>query len=78
MFKNNPFKDNPLLSEYYERMVQVFSKTQQTTPEDAVELSNTDYSTFKVVDLKAAAKARGLKGYTRLKKSELIDLLNKN
>lgn len=31
-----------------------------------------------VVDLKAAAKAHGLKGYSRLRKDDLVKLLNKN
>ena len=76
MFKSNPFKENPILSEYYERMVQMFNNNQKAPTADTVETVITDYSTFKVVELKAEAKALGLKGYARLKKSELIDLLN--
>ena len=76
MFKSNPFKENPILSEYYERMVQMFNNNQKTRAPDTAESVITDYSTFKVVELKAEAKARGLKGYARLKKSELINLLN--
>ncbi len=34
-----------------------------------------DLNTLKVIELKAIAKERGLKGYTSLRKSELIDLL---
>jgi len=34
-----------------------------------------DLNTLKVVELKAIAKERGHKGYTSLRKSELIDLL---
>ena len=35
-----------------------------------------DMNTMKVVELKALAKKRGLKGYSRLRKAELIDLLD--
>ena len=37
--------------------------------------TDTDYSKMSVADLKAAAKEQGLKGYSKLKKAELIDLL---
>ena len=37
-----------------------------------------DYSSLKVVELKALAKNRGLKGYTGLKKAQLVELLNQN
>jgi len=36
-----------------------------------------DYSKMSVADLKAVAKEQGLKGYSKLKKAELIDLLQK-
>jgi hypothetical protein len=36
----------------------------------------TDLSTLKVTELKALAKEQGHKGYSTLKKTELIDLLN--
>ena len=69
------FKSNTWLNEYYDKMIQIFKSFQ-------IENNNTiespDYSTFKVTELKAEAKSRGFKGYTRLKKSELIDLLNEN
>ena len=35
-----------------------------------------DLSTLKVTELKALAKEQGHKGYSTLKKTELIDLLN--
>ena len=37
-----------------------------------------DLSKLKLVDLKAIAKEKGLKGYSGLRKAELIDLLNQN
>ena len=36
-----------------------------------------DYSTLKVSELKSLAKERGLKGYSSLKKAQLIELLSK-
>ena len=37
---------------------------------------STELSQLKVTELKKLAKQRGLKGYTALRKSELIDLLD--
>ena len=37
-----------------------------------------DYKNMKVVDLKALVKERGLRGYSRLKKAELIAFLQHN
>ena len=47
-------------------------KVEQTT----VHEETIDLSTLKVTELKALAKKRGLKGYSTLKKTALIDLLN--
>ena len=41
------------------------------TPED----TTSDISELKVTELKAIAKERGLKGYTGLRKAQLIELL---
>ena len=45
-------------------------------PPQAVQ-AGPDYSKMSVTDLKAAAKEQGLKGYSKLKKAELLDLLQK-
>ena len=37
-----------------------------------------DYNNMKVVELKALTKERGLRGYSRLKKAELITFLQNN
>jgi hypothetical protein len=44
------------------------------TPVKAVQ-TGPDYTSMSVADLKAAAKEQGLKGYSKMKKAELIDLL---
>jgi len=38
--------------------------------------ASTDYSIMKVAELKDLAKEKGIKGYYKLKKAELIDALN--
>lgn len=53
-----------------------FSAGKSATEKDVVEVAvSTDYSSMKVVELKAEAKARGFTGYSSLKKAELIKLL---
>jgi|TARA_R100000008_G_C3580205_1_gene167972 large subunit ribosomal protein L21 len=39
--------------------------------------TTTDYSSLKVTELKALAKERGYTGYSNLRKTQLIELLNK-
>lgn len=41
------------------------------------ETASVDFSSMTVADLKAAAKEQGIKGYTSLKKAELIEALTK-
>ena len=55
--------------------------TNKTTDKATEEIETTptttiDYSSKTVVQLKTIAKERGLKGYSSLKKSELVNLLN--
>lgn len=52
-----------------------FGNTKSTIVE--VSLDN-DLSGLKLVELKSIAKEKGLKGYSGLRKAELIDLLNQN
>tara|TARA_B100000131_G_C17809703_1_gene489130 strand:- start:136 stop:348 length:213 start_codon:yes stop_codon:yes gene_type:complete len=50
-----------------------------TTPEEAKSATiSTDLSSFKVSELRAMAKERGHKGYTNLRKAELIEMLQQN
>jgi hypothetical protein len=50
------------------------SDSESTTPTPTTD--STDLTTLKVTELKAMAKEQGHKGYSTLKKTELIDLLN--
>ena len=47
--------------------------TQETIEQDDTPAN--DYSSMKVAELKAIAKDNGVKGYYKLRKSELIDAL---
>ena len=43
---------------------------------DTTSTSTQNFSSMKVSELREIAKARGLKGWTKLRKSELVEFLN--
>jgi len=53
----------------------VVPTTRGTTPTETTTMT-TDLTGLKLVELRAVAKDRGLKGYTKLKKADLLDLLS--
>ena len=48
-----------------------FNQTEKSTT-----TTTTDLTSLKLVELRAIAKDRGLKGYTKLRKAELLQLLS--
>lgn len=52
-------------------------KKEEAPKAEVTEEAATDYSSMTVAELKAAAKEKGIKGYTSLKKAELIEALTK-
>ena len=74
------------MSTVYKKIASNFSGTREQllkllgiiTPENPVQEESIDFSSMKVAELKDIAKARGLKGYSTLKKAELIELLTNN
>lgn len=55
---------------------QYFSRNQNNTSVKNQEAAPESLSTMTVVELKAEAKERGLSGYSKLKKSDLVKLLS--
>ena len=58
----------------YEKVVGFFKSSSSASSDDFPK----DLSTLRVVDLRSIAKSKGLRGYTHLKKVELVDLLYKS
>ena len=63
------------ISDKFSQLQTVFNSFAAPGPYD----NTTDnLSTLKVIELKAIAKAKGFKGYTNLRKAELIEMLQQN
>jgi len=62
-----------------DKLMTLFKGTNSEQSESAlVSETDIDLSTLRVVDLRSLAKERGLKGYTKLKKHDLVSLLSDN
>jgi len=62
------------MNQFIEKIMGLFGKSSETST-DTTE-PTVDYTTMKVVDLKNAAKEKGIKGYYKMRKSTLIETLN--
>lgn len=66
-------------SQVESEVVDLSETAEPTHVEEEVVLTNSatpiDYSSFKAVDLKSIAKERKIKGYTSMKKAELVEAL---
>ena len=80
-----PKEEFPEMHKQFEKQPEPVDIVEDITEEDDIEMEEIteqmeeltiDLSKYKVVELKKIAKKNGLKGYSRKKKNELIDLLN--
>lgn len=58
---------------FTQKFMGLFNKT---TAETQAQDNTSDYNTMKVAELKAIAREKGIKGYYKLKKADLISTLN--
>ena len=67
------------LKEKY-NLITAYFNSKDTFPHERPRSSDyaEDYSAFKVAELRAMAKDRGLKGYTGLRKADLVKMLQQN
>ena len=62
---------------FTQKIMGMFGKTNNATEVSTTTSTTTfDYSNMKVAELKAIAKEKGIKGYYKLKKADLISTLN--
>ena len=60
---------------WFTKVRSFFSKEETTTPEEA---PVQDLSSMKMTELRAIAKERGMKGYTGLRKAQLLERLQED
>ena len=62
------------VSNLFKRFNSLFSSNKNPIEQNTASVT-TDYSSMKVSELKAEAKSRGLKGYSSMRKADLVKLL---
>tara|TARA_R110000824_G_scaffold138755_3_gene303588 strand:- start:87 stop:308 length:222 start_codon:yes stop_codon:yes gene_type:complete len=70
------------ITEKFAQMQAAFSSFILATPENLHQgcshSPSVDFTSLKVIELKAIAKEKGLTGYTGLRKAQLIEMLEQN
>ncbi len=61
---------------FTQKIMGMFGKSTETSAVTDNTPNTPDYGDMKVAELKAIAKERGIKGYYKLKKADLISALN--